>query len=246
MEKEQLIESIIREVKRVLAERGIDVAPSSSGKSGQVSTSKSAIQKKVSASVSQPASSKEVSEIGIRDMTGRHVITQKDLEAFQGTSIQVTKKAVITPLAFDYAREKGISINRVEQPSQAAAQTMSVPGEVAVALTISPDFSGDKKFVNTILSSKRFKIKEISGSNYEDALKKLASSVASKEVHFGICIEKTGMEGPIHANRNSRIRAVHCRGTFDARAARVDYGANVIVIDSTSNPEEVITGFCGM
>jgi ribose 5-phosphate isomerase RpiB len=246
MEKEQLIESIIREVKRVLAERGIDVAPSYSGKSGQVSASEPVIPKKVSAGVSQQTSSKAVSEIGIRDMTGRHVITQKDLEEFKGTSIQVTKKAVITPLAFDYAREKGININRVEQTSQAAAQIMSVPGEVAVALTISPDFSGDKKFVNTILSSKGFKIKEISGSNYEDALKKLASSVSSKEVHFGICIEKTGMEGPIHANRNSKIRAVHCRGTFDARAARVDYGANVIVIDSTSNPEEVITGFCGM
>jgi hypothetical protein len=33
---------------------------------------------------------------------------------------------------------------------------------------------------------------------------------------------------------------------MDARAARVDIDANIIVLDSTSNPEAIISGFTGL
>ncbi len=245
MDKNDLIESIIREVKRVLAERGISVEASPQSVPSQVSGSPVKQSQMAPSGLPQPAAVAE-NTVGSRDMTGKQVITQKDLEAYQGTSIRVTKKAVITPLAFDYAREKGITITRVEKSSIAASNKLPAPETVTVALVISPDFPNDRGIVKSILNGKGFDIRDLSGQNYETAVKKLSDTVVSGGAHFGVCIEKTGMEGPIHANRNPAVRAVHCRTDICSRAARVDYNANVIVIDSTSDPDAVISGFCGM
>ncbi|MFC1692667.1 RpiB/LacA/LacB family sugar-phosphate isomerase [Candidatus Latescibacterota bacterium] len=238
MNQQELIEAVVREVKRVLSQRGISLAPPSSGR---------AVQPPVLSPGSVPSPSPGITKtFGTHDLTGKQVITQRDLESFGGTSIQVSKKTVITPLAVDYAREKGITITRIEDTQQVVSGAGQTPSAVVVALVISPDFSGDRSIVNKILTSKGFQIKDHSGQNYESALYNLADSVSSSEANFGVCIEKTGMEGPIHANRNSTIRAVHCRNTYEARAARVDFGANVMVIDSASDPDAVISGFCGM
>ena len=246
MDRDQLVETIIKEVRRVLAEKGVPIAPASGATSAPVSTSEVNKPQALRVGTTQPVISGTDYIVGTRDLSGKQVITQKDLEGLKGASIQVTLNAVITPLARDYAREKGISITRIEQKAATVDNRVSVPGTVTVALVFAPDFPGDPKIVNSILNSKGFQIRDLSGQQYEEAVKKLAAAVASGSAHFGVCIEKTGMEGPIHANRNSKIRAVHCRGTFDARAARVDYNANVIVIDSTSDPDAVISGFCGM
>ena len=88
-------------------------------------------------------------------------------------------------------------------------------------------------------------IQEISAHSYETAVKNLANSVASGSVAYGVCVEKTGMEGTIHANRCKSIRAVHCSDSSDARTARFDIGANVIVLDAVSDPETVLKSFTG-
>lgn len=246
MNKDELIEAIIKEVKRVLAERGISVSPVPGETLYQAETSPVKQPLPASVGTAQPASPQSDYMIGSRDLTGKQVITQKDLETYRGTAIRVTRNAVITPLAVDYAREKGITITRVHETTAAAGVKVPAPETVGVALVFAPDFPGDRGIVNAILSGKGFKISDFSEQNYESAVKKLSNAVVSGSVHFGVCIERSGMEGPIHANRNPRIRAVHCRATFDARAARVDYGANVIVIDSTSDPDAVISGFSGL
>lgn len=245
MDKNDLIESIIKEVKRVLTERGISVEASPQSASSPASVSPVKQSQATPSGLPQPAAVAD-NTVGSRDMTGKQVITQKDLETFRDTSIRVTKKAVITPLAFDYAREKGITITRVEESSAAANNKLPATETVAVALVISPDFPGNRVIVTSILNGKGFDIRDLSGQNYETAVKKLSDTVVSGGAHFGVCIEKTGMEGPIHANRNPAVRAVHCRTDICSRAARVDYNANVIVIDSTSDPDAVISGFCGM
>ena len=230
MNQDELVEAIIKEVKRVLTLRGISVSSSSSD---------------VSSISAVSTTDKVIQSVGSSDLTGKQIITQKDLEAFKGQSITVSKKAVITPLAFDYAREKGIAITRVEQPSTNKSVSGNSQPIVNVGIVVAPDFPGDSVIVKKILESKGFIIKELTGKSYEAAIVNLGNAVLSGTANFGVCIEKSGMEGPIYANRNKNIRAVHCRETMDARAARVDIGANVIVIDSTSNPEAVITGFIG-
>ena len=233
MNRDELVEAIIKEVKRVLTLRGISVSSSVSSSPDVSSTSAVSTTDKI------------VQSVGSSDLTGKQIITQKDLETFKGQSITVTKKAVITPLAFDYARGKGIAITRIEQPSIDKGSSKSTQSVVNVGLVVAPDFPGDSTIVKKFLTTKGFMIKEFSGNSHEAAINNLCAAVSSGSANFGVSIEKTGMEGPIYANRNKNIRAVHCRETMDARAARVDIGADVIVIDSTSNPEAVITGFIG-
>ncbi|MCD6308632.1 MAG: RpiB/LacA/LacB family sugar-phosphate isomerase [Candidatus Latescibacteria bacterium] len=259
MNRDDLIEAIIREVKKVLAERGVAVEVASGVTQSFASVGEEPVRP-VEAPAAVPAQQPSARQavlpaspgegdymVGGRDLTGRQIITQKDLESFNGDTVRVMRRAVVTPLAVDYAREKGITIKRVDAPPVPSEQQRTTTGRnVAVALVYSPDFPGDKGIVNAIISGKGFHIRDMSGGDYETAVKKLADAMASGSVDFGVCIEKTGLEGPIHANRNPKIRAVHCRSTYDARAARVDYGANVIVIDSTSDPDAVISGFSGM
>jgi len=240
MANEQIIEAIVKEVKRVLAQRGIEVAPASPEKttSAKVTPPRAGVSRK-SPLPASPA------EIGSRDLTGRQVITQKDFEGFSGSSVTVTRRAVITPLAIDYAREKGIVINRVDAPAGAAQAGVPSPDAVTAGLVVARNFPSDGTVVTKILSAKKFAVREFTGE-YEQAIKQLAEAVGSGAVQFGICVEKSGMEGPIYANRNSRVSAVHCRTTIEARAARVDYNANIVVIDSGSSPEAVIAGYTGM
>jgi len=242
MNHDELVEAIIREVKRVLAQRGIPVDSASDKAPPPVNKPLPSV-----AGVAPVSGNKETAIIGNTDLSGKQVITQKDIEAFKGQTISVTKKAIITPLALDYARDKKITINRIAVSAGKTTESTSVlPESITAALTVSPDFKGDGSVLKSILESKRLTIRDFSGGSYEENIGKLADAVASGSVHFGVCLENTGMEGPIHANRNSAIRAVHCRETFDARAARVDIGANVIVLDSASNPEAVISGFTGL
>lgn len=244
MNHDELVEAIIREVKKVLTQRGIEVGSP---------PGKAPAQAKAQAPASRPSppvpaiGSRETAAVGSTDLTGKQVITQKDLEAYRGQTITVTKKAVMTPLALDYARDKNITVSRVTvSPEKKTEGTSLSPASITAALTVSPDFTGDGSILRGILESKRLTVKVFSGGSYEENVKKLAGAVASGSTQFGICLENTGMAGPIHANRNNAIRAVHCRETFDARAARVDIGANVIVLDSVSNPEAVISGFTGI
>jgi len=241
MNRDELIEAIIKEVKRVLAERGIPVDQPSAA----VSAAPPMEPQKPVPAQALPETGTDFM-VGVRDLTGKQILTQKDLEAFQGTTIRVMRRAVITPLAMDYAREKGITIRKVDRaPAPAEAAATSENG-IVVALVVASNFTGDKGVVTSILTGKGFGVRDFSGSGYEAAVRKLTAAVASGSARFGVLIENSGMEGPIYGNRNDGIRAVHCRTTIEARAARVDYDANVIVIDSTSDPEAVISGYCGL
>lgn len=246
MNQQDLVEKIVAEVKRALALRGIETAPASS--TGASPAPKPAAPVPAAAPAAPaPAADQTVQSIGSRDLTGKQVITQRDLEKFQGQTITVTQKAVITPLAKDYARDKGITITKSSAvPGAANAGAGASQPAPAVAVAVAPDFPNDSSFVLKFLASKGFQIKEFTGKSYEKSVTDLSGAVSSNAASFGICIEKSGMEGPIYANRNRSIRAAHCRETLDARAARVDIGANVIVINAASNPEAVISGYIGL
>lgn len=239
MNQNELVEAIIKEVKRVLAMRGIQVSSSPEG-------STAATPSAVSSTPVVSAHDVIDQSVGSRDSTGKQVITQRDLEALQGQSITVTPRAVITPLAHDYAREKGITITRVAGTGVQDGGSVSPQPVAAVGIVIAPDFPSDSTIVKKFLASRGLQVKEFSGKSYEAAIANLTGAVSSGTANFGVCVEKSGMEGTIHANRNKSIRAVHCRDTMEARAARVDIGANIIVLDAVSNPEAVIGGYIGV
>ena len=245
MNQEELINAIITEVKRVLALRGVEVSPSSGDATPVAAGTAPASPAPVATAPAASVPGAVDQSIGSRDMTGKQVITQSDLEGIQANSITVTKKAIITPLAIDYARGKGITITRSADAVAATPGAAAQP-VVTAALAVAPDFPGDAMFVSKFLASKGFQVRQFTGKSYESAVASLAKAVSSGAANFGVCVERTGMEGPIYANRNKGVRAVHCRETLDARAARVDIGADIIVLGAGSNPEAVIAGFIGL
>lgn len=235
MNQQDLVEAVIREVRRVLALRGVQISPSPET---ATLTASAATRQAPSPEPSAGASSANA------DLTGKQVIVLKDFQGFSGGSVRVARKAVVTPMAIDYAREKGITLVRVEL-TEKKENLASIPSAL-VGLAVKPDFQGNSAMVKSILAARGIQVREFTGQSYETAMQAVCEAVASGTVHFGICLENSGMLGPVHANRNQAIRAVHCRDLYEARAARVDIGANIIVLDAHSNPEAIISGFTGM
>ena len=229
MTHQELIDAIVKEVRRVLAGRGIEV--------DSVAAAPSA---KPAVSVMQSADS-----VGSRDMTGKQIIAQKDIEGVTGKTLSVARTTVVTPLAADYARSKGITITRVDVAVCATAPE-KMSAAPLVALAFAPDFTGDKSIVTGFLENRGVATRDTGGKDYAASVSSVCDAVSSGAAFVGVLIENTGMEGPILANRVANIRAVHCRNTFEARAARIDFGANVIVVDMASDPQSVIGGYLGL
>ena len=122
MNSNELVDTIIREVKRVLAQRGVQVQSDSGATSVSARYGRTAVT-----AVPQPLRKTEPTAesagIGSIDslrcsatsLSGKQVITQKDLEAYKGQTITISNKAVMTPLAMDYARSKKITVRRSEE-----------------------------------------------------------------------------------------------------------------------------------
>jgi len=230
MSQQELIEAVLREVTRVLAARGVSLAPAPS--SG------------VAPSLPRQAEPAPV-PAGGGDLTGKQVVIQKDLLAFIGGTVRVAKTAVLTPLALDYAREKGITLVRTEPAAPRERAAGAAPAAV-VGLAVEPEFPGGAAVPRAIIEAKGFTVREFTAPSYAAAVTGLGTAVAAGAVLFGACLERTGMRGPIIANRSQAIRAVHCRDLYEARAARVDIGANVVVLDAQSDPSSVLSGFTGL
>jgi hypothetical protein len=232
MNQQELVEAVLREVKRALAERGLTV--------GSAPEAKPAATPVRTGFVSAASAADSVGN----DLTGKQVIVLKDLQTLGSGAVRVGRTAVVTPLAVDYAREKGITIVRVES-SQKKDVANAATGAGTAGLVVCSDFPAGG-MVRSILEEKGFAVREFAGQTYEAAVTAMCAAVASGSALFGVCLERTGLQGPVHANRNRLIRAVHCRDTFEARAARVDIGANVVVLDSQSDPSGVLSGFTGL
>jgi len=224
MNQQELVEAVLREVKRALAERGLTVG--------------SAPEAKPAAT---PVRTGFVSAASATDSVGYDLTGKRTLGS---GAVRVGRTAVVTPLAVDYAREKGITIVRVES-SQKKDVANAATGAGTAGLVVCSDFPAGG-MVRSILEEKGFAVREFAGQTYEAAVTAMCAAVASGSALFGVCLERTGLQGPVHANRNRLIRAVHCRDTFEARAARVDIGANVVVLDSQSDPSGVLSGFTGL
>jgi hypothetical protein len=237
MNQQELVEAVIKEVKRVLALRGVQIEPAL-----QTPVARDTAARPV---MSAAPSSGNVNLSGNgSDLTGKQVIVAKDVQGMQGGILRIARKAVITPMAIDYLREKGVKLERVD--IQEKKESTPAAGAALVGLAVSPDFPGNSAMLNSLLASKGLQVREFKGQSYEAAIHSMGNAVASGVVHFGVCLENTGMTGPIHANRNQAVRAVHCRDMYEARAARVDIGANMVVLDAHSDPEYVIAGFLGL
>ncbi len=239
MNQQELVEAVIKEVKRVLALRGVQIGP----------TTQTPVAPETANTRPRAATVTGVDRAANPghgpDLTAKQVIVLKDIQGLQGGTLRVSRKAVLTPMALDHLREKGVKLERVDVQERKESVAAG-PAQVVAGLAVSPDFPGNSVILNSLLASRGIQVREFKAQSYEAAISAMCDAVASGAVHFAVCLENTGIIGPIHANRNQAVRAVHCRDTYEARAARVDIGANVFVLDSHSDPEYIIAGFTGM
>ena len=238
MNQEQLVAAIVAEVKRVLELRGISV---NSGDSNVKPVTYSAPKKTslpgtLNTGSPAPASKKTIPAASgeTLDLTGIKVITRKSLEGISAGQVLIAQRAVVTPMASDYAREKGIAFVRNgdgQQGSYAGNTGAALP---VAAVAVDPAFNCGNRDIAGLFARQGVNADLIAGSSYEAAVTRCAENVASGGAQFAVCIERTGFAGPVYANRNPRIRAAFCRNMNDVRAARRDLDANVIVLDSLS------------
>lgn len=251
MNQEQLVAAIVAEVKRVLTLRGIAVEPGG-GTAQQsalptVKPASSYHSRSAGTPVNRntPATTQPQASGDSSDLTGLAVITRKAIEGAAGGQVRVAPRAVITPMANDYAREQGIAFVRDGAARQAAQSGHSSAVLPVAAVAVDPAFKGGNGDIAGLFGRSGVRADVVTASSYEAAVTRCAEMVASGTAGFGVCIERTGLAGPVYANRNAHIRAVTCRNVSDVRAARRDIDANIIVLDSLSLAPQVLAEMTG-
>lgn len=167
------------------------------------------------------------------------VLTLKHLMGVESTvkRIAVHKNAVITPLAGDYIAETGIEIVWMEG-------TAPEKKGMTVGLISSEGDNQVFRDVKRILDIKKvpwqdYNSEAAAGDSYNINLGRLVEAVLKNNVRFGICIDETGIEAPLLANRTEGIRAVFCPDAETARIARKSFDANILVFTKRGFAHEI-------
>ena len=220
---EQLVKLIVREVHKVL-ESGF-LSPVTSETPQNESNPVQAVEK----AIAQPVEQKSEEPCCRIE---QKVITQEYLARIDSSVSKITifRNAVITPLASDYIREKGIEIVRtsVEKPVSVTKPDFGI---------LSSDRSRDVlREIKRVLDVKNISYEEfnnvaiIEADSYRINLGRLIESVIKKNIRFGLCIDDTGIETPLISNRTDGIRAVYCPDKDTAVIARKDFDANMLIM----------------
>ena len=160
------------------------------------------------------------------------VITQEYITRIDSSTrkIAILRNAVITPLASDYIKEKGIEVVRITEEKP-------VSRKKPVFGILSSRSSNDVlREIKRVLDEKNISYEEfnnvaaIEANSYRINLGRLIESVIKKNVRFGLCIDDTGIGTPLIANRTEGIQAVFCPDKDTAVIARKDFDANMLIM----------------
>lgn len=159
------------------------------------------------------------------------------------TSVTVPRDAILTPLARDTARERGITILFGEMPSSLE----SVPSSAAARVVcIGSDHGGYayKEELAPFLEGLGWKVVDVGtdstrGCDYPDFAYTVARMVADGRAAFGIMIDGAGIGSSIVCNKVPGIRAACAYSEFTAWNARAHNNANVLTLGSRSLGIEV-------
>jgi ribose 5-phosphate isomerase B len=164
------------------------------------------------------------------DLTDRTLITEDDIRsATAGATLRITEKALVTPLAADFARERHITLERVP----IAAGTKRTP----VRIAIGADHGGFemKEALKKVLRDLSCEYQDF-GTNstapvdYPDFAEAVALAVARKTCDLGIMIDGAGIGSCMTANKVPGVRAAMCYDEASARNSREHNGANVLTL----------------
>jgi ribose 5-phosphate isomerase B len=162
------------------------------------------------------------------DERGKQVITEHEISAAaEGDTLRIDERAIITPLAADRARERGITIERVRR------RTASRRHRIALGA----DHGGFemKETLKLVLADlghdfQDFGTHSADPVDYPDYAHTVARAVARGLCDLGIIIDGAGIGSCMVANKVPGVRASLCYDEASARNSREHNGANVLTL----------------
>ena len=162
------------------------------------------------------------------DERGKQVITELEVRsAAAGDTLRIDEDSILTPLAQDLTRERGIQIERVRRRS--AARKMRI--------ALGADHGGYemKEDVKRVLADlghdfQDFGTHSTEAVDYPDYAHLVARAVASQTCNLGIVIDGAGIGSCMVANKVPGVRAAMCYDEASAKNSRQHNGANVLTL----------------
>ncbi|HET9532141.1 MAG TPA: ribose 5-phosphate isomerase B [Blastocatellia bacterium] len=166
--------------------------------------------------------------MSIIDERGKRVITEQEIRsAAADDTVRIDEDALITPLAADIARERGIKIERVRRRSHTRKQRVAVGA----------DHGGYemKEHLKRVLSDlghefQDFGTHSTEAVDYPDYAHLVARAVSRGTCGVGIVIDGAGIGSCMAANKVPGVRAAMCYDAATARNSREHNGANVLTL----------------
>jgi ribose 5-phosphate isomerase B len=165
--------------------------------------------------------------MSVIDERGKRVITEHEIRAADSAdTLRIDDGAILTPLAQDLARERGIEIERVRRHASRRKRIalgadhggFEMKEEVKRVLA---DFGHDYQDLGT---------HSIEAVDYPDYAHLVARAVASGACDLGIIIDGAGIGSCMVANKVPGVRAAMCYDEASARNSREHNGANVLTL----------------
>ncbi len=180
------------------------------------------------------------------DLTDRTLITEDDIRSLErGTTLRISKKALVTPLAADVARERHIVLERIA--------VTAGPNRTPLRIAIGADHGGFemKEALKKVLQDQGHEYQDF-GTNstepvdYPDFAQAVALAVARKTCDLGIMIDGAGIGSCMTANKIPGVRAAMCYDEASARNSREHNGANVLTLGGKMISNEQMRGIVQM
>jgi ribose 5-phosphate isomerase B len=183
----------------------------------------------------------------IIDERAKHVITENEIRpAAAGDTLRIDEDAMLTPLAQDLVRERGIQIERVRRRSAAKKKRIA----------LGADHGGFemKEQVKSLLADlghdyQDFGTHSTEAVDYPDYAHLVARAVAGRTCDLGIVVDGAGIGSCMAANKVPGVRAAMCYDEASARNSREHNGANVLTLGgkmiSANRMREIVRAWLG-
>lgn len=161
------------------------------------------------------------------DERGKRVITEHEIRpAAAGETVRIDESALITPLAADLARERGINIERAPRRS---------PRKQKIAIGADHGGYEMKEHLKRALSDlghdfQDFGTHSTEAVDYPDYAHLVARAVSRGTCGLGIIIDGAGIGSCMTANKVPGVRAAMCYDAASAQNSREHNGANVLTL----------------
>lgn len=161
----------------------------------------------------------------------RTFLTEKELKNIApGSPCYVVKGTCLTPLALEFAAQRGNTIIECDTPEE-IQRLKAFDKRLALGATPSQRELGRK--IRSLLQENGYLVCECGPKDSPDEpgqVLGVTQLVQSGQVCGGIWLDEDGIGSTILANKCPGIRAVHCCDRQTARISRERHGANLLVL----------------